>query len=152
MNSTAPAAPWEKLLDGRFDSKHPRRTLWGLFSDQRGRVAAAVVLYIIKQSPGSLLPLAVGMIVDALTTGGDGAFRKILWIAGVYFLLLLQNPFVHTSFVRLMSGALRHMQFNLRSALVERLQQLSITFFEEKQSSALQTKLLRDVDAIDGLC
>ena len=152
MNFAAPAAPWEKLLDGRFDSKHPRRTLWGLFSDQHGRVAAAVALYIIKQSPGSLLPLAVGLIVDALTQGGDGAFQKILWVAGIYFLLLLQNPFVHTAFVRLMSGSLRHMQFNLRSALVERLQQLAITFFEEKQSSALQTKILRDADAIDGLC
>ena len=152
MNSAAHPAPWEKLLDGRFDSQHPGRTLWGLFADQRGRVVLAVGLYIIKQSPGSLLPLAVGMIVDALTTDGEGAFRKILWIAGVYFLLLLQNPFIHTTFVRLMSGALRHMQFNLRSALVERLQQLALTFFEEKQSSALQTKLLRDVDAIDGLC
>ena len=151
QNSAHPGA-WEKLLDGRFDSKHPRRTLWNLFSDQRGRVAGAVTLYIIKQTPASLLPLAVGMIVDALTTGGAGAFRKILWIAGGYFLLLLQNPFVHTTFVRLMSGALRHMQFNLRSALVERLQQLAITFYEEKQTSALQTKLLRDVDAIDGLC
>ena len=35
---------WEKLLDGRFDSKHPGRTLWNLFSDQRGRVAGAVTL------------------------------------------------------------------------------------------------------------
>ena len=152
MNSSAHNVPWENLLDGRFDSKHPRRTLWNLFSDQHGRVFGATALYIIKQTPASLMPLAVGMIVDALTTGGNGAFRKILFIAAGYFLLLLQNPFVHTAFVRLMSGALRHMQFNLRSALVERLQQLSITFYEEKQSSALQTKLLRDVDAIDGLC
>ena len=150
MNSAAPSAPWEKLLDGRFDSKHPRRTLWGLFSDQRGRVYGAAMLFVIKQSPGSLMPLAVGMIIDTLT--GGGPFSKILWIALGYFLLLLQNPFVHTSFVRLMSGALRHMQFNLRSALVERLQQLSISFYEEKQAAALQTKLLRDVDAIDGLC
>ena len=150
MEVSPPA--WEKLLDGRFASKRPGRTLWNLFSDQRGRVAGAVALYVIKQSPASLLPLAVGMIVDALTKGGDGAFRKILFIAAGYFLLLLQNPLVHTSFVRLMSGALRHMQFNLRSALVERLQQLSITFYEEKQTSALQTKILRDVDAIDGLC
>ena len=65
---------WEKLLDGRFDSKHPGRTLWNLFSDQRGRVAGAVTLYVIKQSPASLLPLAVGMIVDALTKLG-GAQR-----------------------------------------------------------------------------
>jgi ATP-binding cassette subfamily B protein len=145
-------ASWEKLLDGRFDSKHPRRTLWNLFADQRGRVFGAVALYIIKQTPASLLPLAVGMIVDALTKGGEGAFRKILWIAGVYFLLLLQNPLVHTSFVRLMSTALRHMQFNLRSALVERLHQLSINYYEEKQAVKLQTKLMRDVDAIDSLC
>jgi len=143
---------WEKLLDGRFNSKHPGRTLWNLFSDQPGRVFGAVALYVIKQSPASLLPLAVGMIVDILTKGGPGAFRKILWIAAGYFLLLLQNPLVHTSFVRLMSGALRHMQFNLRSALVERLQQLSITFYEERQTDALQTKVLRDVDAIDNLC
>ena len=147
-----PPAAWEKLLDGRFDSKRPGHTLWNLFSDQPRRVFGAMALYIIKQSPASLLPLAVGMMVDALTQGGPGAFRRVGLIAAGYFLLLLQNPLVHTWFVRLMSGALRHMQFNLRSALVERLQQLSITFYEEKQASALQTKLLRDVDAIDGLC
>jgi len=152
MNAPAPVAPWEKLLDGRFNSKHPRRTLWSLFSDQRGRVFGAVVLFIIKQTPASLMPLAVGMIIDALTQGGPGAFKKICWIAAGYFLLLLQNPLVHTWFVRLMSGALRHMQFNLRSALVERLQQLCISFYEEKQAGTLQAKLLRDVDAIDGLC
>lgn len=98
------------------------------------------------------MPLAMGMIVDTLTTGGEGAFRKVLWISAGYLLLLAQNPIVHTLFVRLMSGALRHMQFNLRSALTERLQQLSIAFYEEKQASALQTKMMRDVDAIDGLC
>lgn len=152
MNEAAPAAPWENLLDGRFDSKHPRRTLWNLFADQRNRVFGAVALYVVKQSPASLMPFAVGLIIDALTKGGPGAFRHIVFIAVCYFLLLLQNPLVHTSFVRLMSGALRHMQFNLRSALVERLQQLSITFYEDNQTSALQTKLLRDVDAIDGLC
>jgi ATP-binding cassette subfamily B protein len=152
MNSAARLVPppWEKLLDGRFDSKHPRRTLWNLFADQRRRVIGAAVLYVVKQSPASLLPFAVGLIIDTLTNGGP--FHRILIIAGVYFLLLLQNPLVHTSYVRLMSGALRQMQFNLRSALVQRLQQLSISFYEERQTAALQTKLLRDVDAIDGLC
>ena len=60
-------APWEKLLDGRFDSKRPVRTLWQLFADQRGKVFGTITLYVIKQSPASLFPLAIGMIVDALT-------------------------------------------------------------------------------------
>ena len=30
-------------LDGRFNSRQPRRTLWHLFSDQRGRVFGAVL-------------------------------------------------------------------------------------------------------------
>jgi ATP-binding cassette subfamily B protein len=145
-------APWEKLLDGRFDSKRPVHTLWQLFADQRGKVLSTVVLYVIKQSPASLFPLAIGMIVDALTPLRPDSLQRVLWISGGYLLLLLQNPFVHTAFVRLMSGLLRHMQFVLRSALVERLQQLAISFYEEKQTSALQTKILRDVDAIDGLC
>lgn len=145
-------APWEQLLDGRFNSKQPVRTLWRLFADQRLKVFGTLALYIVKQSPASLLPLAIGMIIDALTPLREDSFRRVMWIAGGYFLLLLQNPFVHTAFVRLMSGLLRHMQFVLRSALIERLQQLAVTFYEEKQTSALQTKILRDVDAIDGLC
>lgn len=152
MKSSGRMVTWDFLLDGRFDSKRPRRTLWLLFSDQRRQVAAAVVLYIIKQAPASLLPLAVGLVIDALTPLREDSLRRVLWIAGGYLLLLLQNPFVHTTFVRFLSGVLRHMQFALRSALVDRLQQLAISFHEEKQTGGLQTKILRDVDAIDALC
>lgn len=152
VNPSTHKSPWQALLDGRFESKRASRTLWRLFDGQRARVYGAVALYVLKQSPASLFPLAVGMIVDSLTPLREGSFHRILWIAAGYFLLLLQNPFLHTGFVRLMSGTLRQMQFVLRSALVERMQQLSIAFYEEKQSSALQTKILRDVDAIDSLC
>jgi ATP-binding cassette subfamily B protein len=92
------------------------------------------------------------MIVDALTPIKDGSFRRVLWIAAGYLVLLAQNPLMHTFFVRIMSRTLRHMGFILRSALVERLQQLAITFYDTKQSATLQTKILRDVDAVDGLC
>ena len=152
MLQNTKSSPWDALLDGRFDSTHPGRTLWRLFADQRGKVIGAVALFVVKQSPASLMPLAVGMIVDALTPLREDSFSRVLWIAGCYLLLLAQNPFLHTAFARIMSGLLRHMQFNLRSALVERLQQLAVSFHEENQSGTLQTKILRDVDAIDGLC
>lgn len=146
------SSPWDALLNGSFDSSRPGQTLWRLFAGQRRKVFGATVLFIIKQSPASLMPFAVGMIVDALTQLREDSFRRILWIAGGYFLLLAQNPLLHTVFSRMMSGLLRRMQFTLRSALIERLQQLAMTFHEENQSSTLQTKILRDVDAIDALC
>jgi ATP-binding cassette subfamily B protein len=152
VNKSARNLPWDTLLDGRFDSKRPGHTLWALFSDQRKSVYGALALYVIKQAPMSLLPLVVGMIVDALTPVREDSWRRILWISAGYVVLLAQNPVMHTFFVRLMSRVLRQMQFMLRSALVERLQQLAMTFYDEKQSGALQTKILRDVDAIDGLC
>ena len=72
------ATAWEHLLDGRFKARHPRRALWELFSDQRGRVWGAVLLFCIKQTPASLMPLVVGLIIDVLTRGG--AFSRILWM------------------------------------------------------------------------
>jgi ATP-binding cassette subfamily B protein len=150
--NTSRHSPWDILLDGRFDSKCPGRTLWALFSGEHRAIVIAVIVYVIKQAPASLLPLAVGMIVDALTPLRDDSFRRILWIAGGYLVLLAQNPIMHTFFVRVMSRLLRHMQFILRSALVERLQQLAITFYDTQQSATLQTKIMRDVEAVDGLC
>ena len=140
------------LPERRFDSAHPLRTLWRLFDGQRKKALGAVLLFVIKQSPASLMPLAVGMIVDALTPVTESSMRRVLWVAGGFLLLLAQNPLLHTAFSRIMSSLLRDMQCRLRSALVERLQQLAISFHEENQSSALQTKILRDVDAIDNLC
>jgi len=151
-HNTNRLAPWDLLLDGRFNSKRPGRTLWALFSGERRSIAIAVTLYVIKQTPASLLPLVVGMIIDALTPLKDDSFHHILWIAAAYLALLAQNPIMHTLFVRVMSRLLRHMQFILRSALVERLQQLAITFYDTQQSATLQTKILRDVEAVDGLC
>lgn len=152
VNSSPRPSPWDGLLDGRFNSAKPGQTLWALFADQRPSVYAAIAVYIVKQAPTSLLPLIVGMIIDALTPVRAEAWPRILGIAAGYLALLAVYPFIHTVFVRLMSRVLRHMQFMLRSALIERLQQLAIAFYDEQQSGALQTKILRDVDAIDGLC
>ena len=66
MSDARNSTPWDALMDNRFDSTHPGRTLWRLFADQRRKVAGTVALFVVKQSPASLFPLAVGMIVDAL--------------------------------------------------------------------------------------
>jgi len=75
-----------------------------------------------------------------------------LWLVGFVFLvIILQNIPMHTFFVRIFSSAINTMQLNLRSSIVQRLQELSISFHDSFQSGKLQTKVLRDVETLEIL-
>jgi len=75
-----------------------------------------------------------------------------LWLVGFIFLvIILQNIPMHTLYVRVFSGALNTMQLQLRSSIVRRLQELSISFHDTFQSGRLQTKVLRDVETLEIL-
>jgi len=65
------------------------------------------------------------------------------------FLIIIQNIPMHTLYVRVFSSAVNTMQLNLRSSIVKRLQELSISFHDKYQSGKLQTKVLRDVETLE---
>lgn len=139
-------------MDGRFDSKRPLRTLWALCAEERGDLAHAVFFFIVKTAPMWALPWATGAIIDQITPPHTAqALSTLGWVTAFFVVLILQNLITHALFVRYLSRAMRKLTFLLRSALVERMQQLSFSFIEESQSGVLQTKILRDVDNLDGL-
>jgi ATP-binding cassette subfamily B protein len=75
-----------------------------------------------------------------------------VWLVGFIFLvIILQNIPMHTLYVRVFSSALNNMQLQLRSSIVRRLQELSISFHDTYQSGRLQTKVLRDVETLEIL-
>jgi ATP-binding cassette subfamily B protein len=59
---------------------------------------------------------------------------------------------MHTLYSWYLSKAVRNVQLILRSALVVRLQQLSMSFHDNVQAGKLQSKVLRDVEAVENLC
>ena len=72
-------------------------------------------------------------------------------VGGIFLAIILQNIPTHTLYVRVFSGALNTMQQRLRSSIIRRLQELSISFHDEHQSGRLQTKVLRDVETLETL-
>jgi len=145
--------PWTGYLEGRFDARHPRRTLLRLLMDQKRDLGAAAFYYVVKQAPAWALPLATGAIIDALTPPRTAdAGQIVLIVLGVFVAVLIQNIVTHGFFVKRMSRALRQLAFLLRSSLVERVQQLSFSFLDDTQTGVLQSKLFRDVENIEGLC
>ena len=76
---------------------------------------------------------------------------KLLIYAIISVIVILQHIPSEVLFYRFFSKANRTVELRLRSALCQRLQQLSIPFHKNSKMGILQTKILRDVENLTGL-
>jgi ATP-binding cassette subfamily B protein len=136
-------------LDHRYRGEHPLRTLAYLFREDRGRIALAFGTFMVKHSPTWLLPLITANIIDVVV--GHLPIWQ-LWVnTGVLLVLLTLNYPFHLAYIRNLSGAIRRMGTNLRSALCRRMQQLSIGYHSRVSAGVLQTKVIRDVESVEQM-
>lgn len=163
LTSEATEKYLQAALDSTYRHRNPLRTLISLFGGQRISLTLATVFYLIKQSPVWVQPLLTGAIVTKITliyeAHANGrapqdpvAVQWIIFYSIMMAILLVQNIPMHTLHSWYLSGAIRNVQLLLRSALVLRLQQLSMSFHDNTQAGKLQSKVLRDVEAVENLC
>ncbi len=132
--------------DGR-----PFRNLIRIYHGQYSKIIVSILLFAIKHSPVWILPIVIARLVNIISDTSKYSLND-LWSVGTIFLfVILQNIPMHTLYVRVFSSALNTMQLNLRSLIVKRLQELSISFHDNYQSGRLQTKVLRDVETLEIL-
>lgn len=146
--SAEPLAPFDHL-DHRYRGENPVRTLGHLLRPDRGRLALAVALFVVKHSPIWLLPLITATVLDVVVQHGP---ESGIWkAAGVLLFILVINYPLHQWYVRFLGGSIRRMGITLRSALCRRMQQLSIGYHARVSSSVLQAKVVRDVEAVEQM-
>ncbi|MBU1586747.1 MAG: ABC transporter ATP-binding protein, partial [Actinobacteria bacterium] len=126
---------------------HPARSLLALLAPHRGRVAASVVFFAIKDSPLWVLPIITARIIDVVVR--HGALTELFSYAAIAIAALLLNYPGHVLFVRLFAGAVRQIAADLRNRLASRLQYLSIGFHSRASASVIQSKVVRDVENIE---
>lgn len=127
------------------------RILLGLYKGQYLRLLASVVLFAVKHTPVWVLPITTANIINAATGKEENALRTIIINTAIMVLLIAQNiltNYFHTYFY---SKAIRNVECGLRSSMIRKLQQLSITYHNEMQSGRLQSKIMRDVEQIETL-
>lgn len=130
---------------------HSLKTLMEIYKGHYLELFLAFVLFVVKHSPVWVLPIVTANIVNIATNPGENAGRKILTNIVIMILLLSQNiltNYFHTLFY---ARAIRNVERDLRSSLVRKLQQLSISYHNEMQSGRLQSKIMRDVEQIETL-
>lgn len=132
-----------------YRGEKPFATLLHLFRGERISMLIAFVLFSIKHSPTWVIPLITANIIDILVDHKSSfdLFINIAILLGV----TLQNWPLNVLYVRFQSTAIREVESNLRTSLVERLQELSMSFYAKTNPGVLQSKIIRDVENIEQL-
>lgn len=130
------------------NSRSPFSTLLRLYKRYYGKLLLSALFFIIKVSPQLYLPVAMANIIDVITSRPENAGQIILTNAIVALTLIAINIPCHMMYVKFRSLSTRSVEAGLRGAIVRKLQQLTIKFNKEMQSGRIQSKIIRDVEAI----
>lgn len=123
--------------------------MWFLFRGQFGQLLVAAVYFLVKTSPAVLLPISTARIIDALERSDP---LPAIWATGLGMaLLLVLNVPTNFMYTRHLTRATRSVENRLRYALVRRLQHLSLGAAQNWSPGALQSKVLRDAESVEGL-
>jgi ATP-binding cassette subfamily B protein len=130
---------------------HPIKILLGLYKGNYNKFFLAVLFFFIKHCPVWVLPIITANIINDVTSGADNLMRNIIIDVMIMVVLIVLNIPMNYLYTRYKSLATRYAETGLRKALVRKLQQLSISYHKETQSGRLQSKIMRDVEAVETL-
>lgn len=130
---------------------HPMQILLGLYKGNYHKFFLAVIFFFIKHAPVWVLPIVTANIINDITSGSSEIYQNIIIQAMIMIVLVALNVPMNYMYTRYKSLATRYAETGLRRALVRKLQQLSISYHKETQSGRLQSKIMRDVEAVETL-
>ncbi len=142
----------EKILEAY--QRHRGKTLRILLSFFKGhykKLFASSFFFILKSSPTWIIPLIFSEIVDLAVQRPADAGKKFFIYAIIAVVSVLQNVPTHMLNIKYFSLAKRDVEAGLRGAMVRKLQQLSISFHKETAAGKIQSKVMRDVEAVEGM-
>ncbi|WHY87012.1 ABC transporter ATP-binding protein [Neobacillus novalis] len=133
------------------NQKNPFKVLVGLYKGNYLRLFYSSVFFTIKHIPSWVMPIAIANVINAATKQSENGIRTIYLNAIILFILVLQNIVTNYYHTKLHSYAIRIVESGLRASLIKKLQELSIPYQKEMQSGRLQSKIMRDVEAVQTL-
>lgn len=148
---------YDEKLDDYFintygaNKKNPFKILLGLYKGQYLRLFLSGFFFVLKHACVWVLPITTANIINICTGDADGGMDAIIKNIVVLIALIILNFPCNYLYTKFRSTAVRYVEAGLRGALVRKMQQLSMSFHTHIQSGRLQSKIMRDVEAIETL-
>lgn len=142
---------YESLFNENADEirKKPIKILISILGSNWVRIIISALLHIVKTLGLWFAPICTANIINAVTNPTDDVYKIIAINAIILFVLYIQNVPTHTLYAKYTDTMLRNIGAGLRNTMVRKLQQLSITYYKEIESGRVQSKFLRDIEAIE---
>ena len=142
----------DEFIDSYVRSEvKPFRMLLKIYRRFWRELLYAMFLYLIKHSPVVCLPIVTANIINFVAYPEARDPTELAVQLALLFLMLILNIPTHMLYTKYYSKVTRRVEAGLRGAMVRKLQQLSIPFHKEMQSGRIQSKLMRDVEAVHAL-
>lgn len=130
---------------------HSLKILLGIYKGNYRKLLISALFFAIKHTPAWAMPIAIAGIVDTATYPDTYPSYRIWIYVAVMVVLIVQNIPSNYIYVRMYSKAIRGVEAGLRGSLIRKLQQLSITYHKDMQSGRMQSKIIRDVEAVETM-
>ena len=152
MNSPKGMDPENWFIESYQKHKgHPLRILISLYKKNYYKFGLAIIFYFLKHACVWVLPIVTANIINDILTSNPDSIRNIIYSTILIIGLIGLNIPMNYLYTACRSQATRYVETGLRKAIIRKLQQLSLSYHVEMQSGRLQSKIMRDVESVEGL-
>jgi ATP-binding cassette subfamily B multidrug efflux pump len=135
----------EEVLGKAYDARLARR-LWSYVGDQKPRIAAAVLLLVLGALAELAGPLLVKIAIDRDIKTGN--WEGLVTIVLIFIGLAFAATALRWSETYLTGAAGQIIVYRMRTQLFEKLQRLSISYYDRHPVGRLMSRLTSDVQAL----
>ncbi len=137
------------FIDSNSGKKSSTNIALRLFKNKVPTIILANFLNIIKTLPVFLIPIISSIVINEVVSGAPN-IQKIIVLAVVLGVCVLQNVPSHTLYAKVTNNLLRSSSAGIKATVIRKLQRLSISYHKEIESGRLQAKFLKDTDNVDN--
>lgn len=138
---------------GKTKLDHPRNVLWKfLFSymkDHRLKFILFLILMLLGTAIMSVSPLLTATIIDDGIIAGDA--QHVLNMTILYLVLMLFMALVYLIAQYGMGKTAQNVVFRIRNDLFEKLQEMSLTYFDQRPSGDIISITTNDIEQLNQL-
>ncbi len=130
---------------------HPIKILLSFYRGEFLTLLVSTILLLFLFSPVYVLPIITANIINIATSPAGHSMSEIVINGIIMFFFIAQNSFSTYGVSMVYDRLTRKIEYMLRSSIIQKLQQLSISFHKNTSSGKLQSKIMRDCENIEVL-